>query len=195
MAELEETVPEQADDTDSFVESVVNAGSADDLDTLLNEWDERPQAVEESDPTPLNGDNSDRLAALENQVQGMQNAQDASQAIAEVKAHLVERPGVSDAVVSSWLNDQLSAGGEFAAALESRHQDPVRWSSALKTAAKDLDGGLGSPAPLDDRVAAAAFVRGSSTKDVPKPAVTNDDLAKMSDKDFNEYQRSIGLAP
>lgn len=207
----EETVPE--DNTDSFVESVVSAGSTDDLDALLNEWGER--TVEESDPilhslseNPANGQvvqvNPDPLSALQQEVQELKqariadmDAQDAAAAVTKVK-ETIGRDDIDTQMVGDLLDAQMRRDPYMTRACELRHAHPEQWQQVLDSAAKRIGEAL-PETYVDDRAereSAAAFAHGYVTgKEVPKPEVTNDDLAKMSDKDFNEYQKSIGLAP
>ena len=176
--------------------------SWDDLYSDLGKTDEQRQ--QEAEQQLLSAVDTDRKVdeivawaqGVNTQFQNYRDGQDFSRVLSDVKLTL-DRPDVSAEFVETHFAMQAQQRPEIATAWVQRYENPERWALIEKEMTTRLNKQL-PEVPINDndqRAAAVAFVRGSSTRHVPEPEVTNEQLSAMSDEEFNAYQKKLGVNP
>jgi hypothetical protein len=165
------------------------AGKQDDvLDSLLNEWEEgeKPEPVQAKPAAPQ----SPQRDPLVEELYQRQAAEDFEKTVNEFIGDVGEDK-TSAAAVRRWLNGIASENPKVNQAYAKRFRNPDLWKKTfgglVNQFKEDHNITDSGPEPSNDDVASAqAYVQGSSTKEVPKEPISNEKLAGLSDKEFNE---------
>lgn len=161
----------------------------DDMDTLLAEWDQKEEKTPPKPPAPVKS--PDEIKA---EVMAELRAEQAyEKTVGEFLSDLSDMPfEVRRGVVEGFLNEAARKDSRINSAYTEQHVNPDAWQKVRARLVEDFKGQFKQKeaSTVDqDREAAAAYVRGSSTQEVPQKELSNEDLAAMSDAEFNEYQR------
>lgn len=166
-------------------EVAVEIPQDDPLDSLLNEWDDTPAetpATPPAEPTPDPMVQELYRDLIEN---------DLNKAVDTVHAnleHLSQRPNQS--LIRDWMEGKATKDPRLNRAFVDRRRNPAGWAKVVTQLSGELEKQFETkPEANSDIESAAAFVRGSSTRVTPEPEVTKQDLDRMSDQEFNAYQR------
>ena len=185
----EQTVSE----TDAPETQVTEAETAQDLDSILNEYEaaqETPQQQEEPDVKSL----SERLNAYEQRQAAEQTQKDISNAITTVKDGL-EAP-IPDEIIEGLLYAKADKNAKFRQAWNERHTNPSGFNKVLKAVQGELKKQFASmpdKSVNDDREALASAVRGSKSTTVETQDFDGKKIANMSDREFRKSLRNMGL--
>lgn len=199
--------------TEADTESTKTSGEAggaqtdDDLDSLLAEWDEDQKKAAEQSPsgeqtetgktgaTELPSDVREVVDYVKEQRE-REITERTNQDVAAAAEKL--REGWDDAPPAALLEGEIwkSAGKDqrFLAAFQQRHQQPDKWDRILKAKQRELQAMLaGTPdqEATADRQAVASAVRSASKAPTGSEGPSADDISKMSDKEFEQYKRSL----
>lgn len=188
---MNETVKPEAEEVKEPAEA---ESKQDDLDTLLNEWDspEGKQAEPEKKPEQPPADNSDpRLDYLYNAAVSREIDDTVDRLMEGVAGDIeIDREAARD-----WLEGRASRDQRVARAFLGRSTNPSSWQKTQAALAKDFASRFKVKSKDEDnspdKEAAAAYVRGSSTKETPAKQVTEKDLAKMSDAEFRRFEQEL----
>lgn len=158
----------------------------DELDSLLNEWEpEKPQKTEAKPPAsdPMLQDIYNRMAN-----------DDLTKAVDRVYSNLDDLPArPAKGIIRDALDGRAGRSKAIQEAWTQRHNDPDKWDKIVDAFTNDFKKQFEvkekETETVADREAAAAYVRGSSTKEVPPEPVDSKKLANMTDKEFMEFQR------
>jgi len=167
-------------------EVAVETPQDDPLDSLLSEWDDT--AAETPQPTPTTEPTPDPMVQelyrdlIEN---------DLSKAVDTVYSdleHLSSRPNQS--MIRDWMEGRATKDPRLNKAFTERRRNPTGWAKVVSQLSGELAKQFETqPETNTDIESATAFVRGSSTRATPEPEVTKQDLDRMTDQEFNAYQR------
>lgn len=175
---------------------------AQDLDSLLNEYDEaEPQSSESKEAKDSSPEEGEDIKSVVSYVKSVQERELRQQTEADVKKAVETiKDGfdipLPDRVVRGVLLDMADQNPKFLRAWSDRHENPAGFNKVLKAIQAQLKqefGSLPDKTLSDERNALASAVRGatkSTTVDEP------DDLsnvASKSDAEFNKMLREMGL--
>jgi len=178
-------------ETDATAEPTAEATSEQDggLDAILNEWDDSPEKQETVAPQAPDKSQEEIIAAVEARLRATQDYEtfldEFSDSVSDLSFE-VKKP-----IIDGWLNDKARKDSRINNAYSQRHSNPVGWKKVFASLSDEFKSQFTPKESTEerDREAAAAFVRGSSTKEVPQPSVSESDLSKMSDQEFADYER------
>lgn len=170
----------------------------DDLDQLLNEFDEgtkpKPEETKASPEPKKEPDDLDDLRRFAKDYQQRELDREISATVKGMKDRNETLNGLSDAFVEARLNWEASKDPRLQSAWVNRHQNPQAWEKVLDGLGRKLSGEIASrpdPQLTNDRDAARAAVRGTSTQPAEDPKPKNSDMAKMSDAEFEAYKKGL----
>ncbi len=177
-------------ETDTSAEPEVEAEDKQDdgLDAILSEWKEPEEEVKPPEKAP-DQSQEDLIAAVEARLSAKQDydtfLQDFSDSVSDLPFE-VKKP-----IIDGWINDKAKSDNRINAAYLQRYTNPSGWKKVFSALTEEFKGQFTAKESNAeaDRQAAAAFVRGSSTKEVPEPPIPDEKLSKMTDKEFADYQR------
>lgn len=206
MSEVTNTQP-AVDAPDATVTPVVEGNdaqnNADDLDSLLNEFDvaQKPAATKETQPEQKPAADSDlqsRLNQMEgfvNQAEARQFRQDMDKTISSIRGDL-DPEMFDDKLVQAWLDVQAQADQRLQEAWLNRHSKPKQFEKVVESLGRNFVkkyGQLPDKAATEDREAVTAAVRGASTK---TPEGKAPDFSGMSNAEYREtHKKQFGYYP
>ena len=179
--------------TDAPETQVSEAETAQDLDSILNEYEaaqETPQQQAEPDVKSL----AERLSAFEQKQAAEQTQKDISSAITTVKDGL-DAP-IPDEIIEGLLYAKADKNAKFRQAWNERHTNPTGFNKVLKAVQADLKkqfASLPDKGVNEDREALASAVRGSKSTTVETQDFDGKKIANMSDREFRKSLRDMGL--
>jgi hypothetical protein len=165
--------------------------SAQDLDSLLNEFDSQEQAKPE--PEQPKDDNSDVFEYVRQQRDEQvkqQTNQDIQNAVGTMNKEL-EGLNLPERVVRGMLFDKAENDSRFLQAWTNRHQNPAAFDKILKGLATEIRGdfeSLPDKQTNEDREALAAAVRSANNKPAEPEQV---DFNAMSDAEFAAHKAKL----
>ena len=180
-------------ETDESVTQTAEAETAQDLDSILNEYEsaqETPQQQAEPDVKSL----AERLSAFEQKQAAEQTQKDINNAITTVKDGL-DAP-IPDEIIEGLLYAKADKNAKFRQAWNERHTNPTGFNKVLKAVQADLKkqfSSLPDKGVNEDREALASAVRGSKSTTVETQDFDGKKIANMSDREFRKSLRDMGL--
>lgn len=167
---------------------VTNAQDGDDLDTILKEFEERPEASKTAQPEKQADTTNDPAVANETVLeeakfirqQRFQKDMDAT--IEKVRGDLPKEL-FDGPLVQAWIDAQATKDPRLAQAWANRHADPKKFEQVVGALGKQFAryGKLPDKNATEDREAVTAAVRGASTK---APEGKAPDYSRMTDAEF-----------
>jgi hypothetical protein len=177
---------------------------ADDLDTLLSEFDEganKTSAAAQTQPEPKTVTDNDlkqtyeQMRAFVGEAQGLRFRQDMDATIKDVRGDLDSDLFDAD-FVESWLDGQARKDPRLANAWANRSANPKAFQKVKTELGRNFQkkyGKLPDKGATEDREAVTAAVRGASTQ---APASKAPDFSGMSNAEFREaHKKHYGYYP
>ncbi len=169
-------------------QNTVVDGAQDDLDTLLNEYDE---GTTTATPQPTPPDLAKVAAYVERQEQKELNEQierDMNAAVTVLKGEVESLP---ERLLRGAIHDKAAEDSRFLAAYQNRTSNPAGWNKVLGALANEIKGELQpiDQQATDDSNAVIAAISGSSNTQ-PGPDIPPD-YTKLSDNDFAKQMNEI----
>ena len=153
----------------------------------------QPQPKQAADETSVVVELKSRLEAIESKQVLEKNTKDFNDAVSQIKGDL----DVPEFVVKGWLLDHAGKNKAIDKIFDNRESNPQAFKQMLARMQKDFAATtskvLGKQVDAnatEDRQAVAAAVKGATTR---APESRPPDIGKMSDHEFREYQKSIGI--
>lgn len=170
---------------------VTNARDGDDLDTILKEFEERPEASKTAQPekpaetTTTNDVNAANETVL-NEAKFIREQRFKTDMEATIKDVRGDLPSdlYDDDFMRAWIDTQANKDPRLAQAWVNRHADPKKFGQVSAALGKEFAkryGKLPDKAATEDREAVTAAVRGASTSAPPAKAP---DFAAMTPGEF-----------
>jgi len=176
-------------DTDTSQEGIVDESSAQDLDSILNEYESK--TVEQPAVEPQADKRDQFLDMMISDFQEKDQSKTQS-AIADAATALKTESGsdLPDYFMKGLLEQKAAEDPRFADAFLKRAQDPNGWDRVVKAFGKqvrhDLDN-VPDKKVTEDREALTAAVRSAQTQQTQ----STPDIGGMSNADFENYKRSL----
>jgi hypothetical protein len=172
-------------DSDETPEVTSEAASQeDDLDSILNEWESSEEPPKKEAPSNNTPSQDPMLAEIYHRMA----QEDLSKAVDMVYSELEDLPATpSKTFLRDTLEGMATRNDKFRTAWTKRHAAPEMWEKAVSAVGKDFKKQFQIKEASSDTSeveSAMAIARGSSTKEVPEKPVTNKDLSKLSDREF-----------
>lgn len=186
---MNDTVKPEAEEVREPTEEASEQG---DLDSLLNEWDTEGKQEPKEEPA--------KPPAQDTRVDYMYQrmvADEINQTVDHLSEGLSEHFDVEQDFLRDWLEGRAGRDPKLTNAFMGRHQNPSAWKKIEGELGKELLKKIRIKEKKEettaDKEAAAAFVRGSSTKEVPDKPKSSEELEKMSDAEFRKYEADLGI--
>jgi hypothetical protein len=172
------------DDDTVDTPAVDDKGTQDDMDALLQEYEEAPK---QAAPEPSNdmSEVMDYIKAQKAQAEADQSEKDIATAVDNLKQGLDVK--VPDRLLRGAIHEKAAGDQRFINAYQQRNSNPSGWNKVLKTLQREIIEEFNSipdPQATDDRNAVISAVQGSTNKS-PEPS-SPPDFNKMSDADFDK---------
>jgi len=166
---------------------------AQDLDSLLSEFDESSPEPEEK---PKDESEVQQLKAQVERLEQNQVLVDARKGVDEAVTQIKEIGGldnISDQIIEDMLQGWGSRDHRLAAAFSNRLQDPKGYQKILAGLAGEFKTALQQPDEkiTEDQEALRATVRGQEDKTVTPEGPTPADLGKMTKREFEEFKAAL----
>lgn len=170
----------------------------DNLDTLLSEFDSKTKKDEvdttgsdTKEPTGLSKEDRELLE----EVRADKFSKELNTEIDSIKSHLSDEVNISGKLLKQIVVGMADENRDIASAYTNRRSNPEGWAKVQKAIASEIGKEfLNQPdqAATDNHEAVAAAVRSASTTTPPedKP-LTNEDMNKMSDAEFQRLEVSM----
>lgn len=174
--------------------------TTDDLDSLLNEFQDKPTLADKPQPelkteTDKSTKTDDGAFAALEQVQSFIFRQDMQKTIATVRGEL-DPETFDEPLVEAWIDAQARQDPRLKTAWVNRHASPKQFERVVQGLARNFAkkfSRLPDRNATEDRAAVTAAVRGASTK---APEGKAPDFKEMSDAEFNEsVKKEYGFRP
>lgn len=165
------------------------------VDELLKEFDTKATPEPKAETKPDTSD--DRLNTVFDWVEQKAKEEKIEQVnndIADAVKTTVGDHGLDPEYVEGKLHYKANTDPKFARAWMSRHDNPDQFNQVLRQYGKELAGKANSNIDqnaTEDRAALSAAVRSQSQKSADPPPMTQKDLSKMSDAEFNKMKREM----
>jgi len=172
------------------------------LDELLKEYEQGTEAKpeqKEAEPDKKAPDHPQMSEVLDfvREAQAERTQSDISKAVQTAKDGNEALSVLGDTVVRRYLEFEAAEDPRVKNAWMARKSNPEGWNRVLKglgdKLAKEIQA-QPDPQLTNDREAAHASVRGSSTQAPPEEKVTNEHLNEMSDAEFKREMRKHGFS-
>lgn len=161
---------------------------AQDLDSILSEWEEtgEPEKQEpESDPkTTLK-----ELQSLSKQLKAQHESETRKAAQKDFQETIKSIKGDNDwpdILVKGFLQEKALESPKLKNAYMNRHQNPDAWGKAQKALSKELEGYFGKKDSTKDEIASAVRNAKSTT-----PEVNTEKLGSLNNQDFESEKERI----
>lgn len=174
----------------------------DTLDELLNSFNpdtDEPQTAKadkgtKAEAPPVDPGKIARLEKFAEQYEATETQREIETLVKSIKGDHETLADLPDMAVSGWLQEVARKDSRVLNAWMSRHSKPDQWQTVVK--------GLGSRMAKEvspkkdaklsaDREAAAAAVRNRGTAPPETPAISNAEMDKMSDSDFDNWKKGV----
>lgn len=172
--------------------------SAQDLDSLLNEFDASINSTQTKEPEQPNTNELIEFVREEREVRTkqreeeikQQTANDIKSAVSVISEEL-EGLNLPERLIRGALYDKAENDPRFLQAWTNRSQDPKTFNKILKSFAKEVKGDFDNVPDrqaTEDREALAAAVRSANTRSAEPETV---DVTTMSDQEFHAYKHRL----
>lgn len=175
-------------ETDATVDQSVEDEGAQDLDSLLNEFEEETKP--KSEQPKVKAEDVNEVVNYINQQRQQQAIEaeknDIKSAVESIKSSMEGMDNIpSDRLIRGLLQDYAAENENVRKAFANRQQNPKAWNAALKNAAKEIKEEFSvDTQTTSDRDAITSAVRSASTKQ-PEPEQKKD-WGSMSDYEFQQ---------
>lgn len=183
-------------ETDVSAEPDTEATSTQDdgLDSILNEWDTSQEAKADSPPSPTQPPDQSREALIAEVTARLNAERDYDRFLEDFASSVSDLPfEVNQGVINGWMNDRAKTDPRINTAYLAKDTNPAGWKKVFAGLTEEFKGQFSvkeQPTTADnDKAAAIAFVKGSSTKVEPETPISNKEISGMTDNEFLEYQR------
>lgn len=181
MEEIKQAVTE----TNAETPSVEEEGAQDNLETLLQDYEEEVKGEEKETDSDISS--VVKYIEEERQRKEQETVQaDIKTAVDTVKENL--EGDLPDWMIEGALQHKAANDARIRNAWVKRGENPKGWNSVLKALAKDISSELTDKQSTETRNEVVAAVKGASQK-TTEPEVP--DLGKMSDQDFEMWKRGL----
>ena len=183
----------QDPDVETQQSSTEESGAQDDdLDTLLSQFDQETNQT--TDETSAKGEQPDettkRLQQLEERVAEDEYRKDITNVIQEVRGGLPEEV-LDDTMIEGWLDAAARKDTRLRNAWLARKQKPEDFDKVKQSLAKDFQKKFGPYFQDSDKEAVASAVRSASKAPQQDEGPSEQQIAKMSDKEYQQYKRKL----
>ena len=175
-------------ETDVAVPATQDEGASDDLETLLNEFQEETKPAPKTDKVEeaVNWINEERARKAQEEVKS-----DIESAVKTIGDTLDLDVKPTARVIRGLLRDIAEDDPAIQKAFDHRYANPQAWASAQKRAARLIKEELSiDQQTTSDRNAITSAVKSASTKQPTPEKAPN--LSKMSDREFQQYKMGLG---
>lgn len=195
MSEDKQTVAEETEpEAKPAVEESSAQDDGDDLDSLLNQFDEGTKEEAKSTPEPAaDNETLTRLTQLEKQLADQQFQNDMTTVVGKVRGDM-DPELFDDTFVEAWVDAAARKQPKLQKAWESRHKDPSGFNKVVSALGRDFNKKFQSmpdKAATEDREAVTQAVRGASNKAPDSGGAP--DFSSMSDAEAREAMQKMGI--
>lgn len=170
-------------------------GAQEDLDQILNEF-EKGQTTETVTPAPKPPEDkvlAQKVEVLERTIAESSYRRDITDVVKNVRGN-IDSNRFDDTEVEAWIDAQARKDKRIADAFANRNNNPTGWAKVVKGLGEKFQAkfdNLPSKDLTQEREHIASAVKGASST---KPqAQKSEDFNKMSDKEFNNVLKEVGL--
>lgn len=181
-------------ETDATVDQSVEEEGAQDLDSLLNEFEEEVQP-KKSEQSKVKAEDVNEAINYINQ-QRLNDAKtaeknDIKSAVDSIKSSMEGMDNIpSDRLIRGLLQDYAAENENVRKAFANRQQNPKAWQAAIKAASKEIKEEFSvDTQTTSDREAITSAVRSASSKQ-PEPQ-EKVDYSSMSDYEFQQFKMKV----
>ena len=171
--------------------------TADDIEKLLGEFDAPPKEEPRTEEVKLDPQKIAELDQFRETYAADVTNRDLATAVSIIKGTDEALEGLSDKMVRGWLEQEGREDNRLLQAFAQRHAKPDVWRSLLTAMGPRLAREVApktDPQLTEDREAAHAAVRNRGTAPPEEKGISNADLTKMSDRDFDAFKKQLGRA-